>query len=286
MKHEAMNTLRSAQVKRIMQSFFTNAAPLFCCRANSRRDALCEDLLTLVLEVSGGAQHADTCRYIISQTNALQNAADWPLLYAEELSIAPELLCYFDRKAECLRQPGLDTVGTMDAEMLPDTVRQAGSDGYAWAIRTGACLNWMEADPWCSRENALRMWKILAFSGDLFAMAALEYGLRITGHEAQAQVWQQTRQICEAAGKQFLTILPADMAAQVSKEASEVAQLILSMRGVLRGSKGCLPMSVLQYAAESRDSMAQKLHTLCTGQDGFQLRLIQEQKNDGRQFGF
>ena len=281
-----MTMLRSAQVKRIMHSFFTNAAPLFCCRANSRRDAICEGLLALVLEVCGGTQYAETCRYIISQTNALQNAADWPLLYAEELSIAPELLCYFDRKAECLRQPGLDAVGTMDAEMLPDTVRQSGFDGYAWALRTGACLNWIEADPWCSRENALRMWKILAFSGDLFAMSALEYGLSVTGHEAKAQVWQQTRQICEAAGKQFLTILPADMTAQVSKEASETAQLILSMRSVLRNGNGRLPLSVLQYAAESRDSMAQKLHNLCTGQEGFQLRLIQEQKNDGRQFGF
>ena len=286
MKNERNEILQSAEIKHLMHTFFTLAAPVFYCRPGPEREAISQQLLELVLSVCQGQAHGETCRQLVADTDLMHSAADRILLRLEELPVSRELLSYYDMKAACLEQPGLSQSNIVDIQLLPETLRQSGINGLAWAIRTGACMNYLEADPWCNRENAIRMWKTLAFSGDVFAMRALEYAFTQAQQPQQAALWQQTRQLCENAAKQFLTVIPATMAVTVSGEAAEQAQLILSIRAVLRQTNGYLPLPMLQYAAESADPLQQKLHNLCAGQDGFQLRLVQERKNEGRQFGF
>ena len=286
MTNERNEILQSAEIKHLMHTFFTLAAPLFACRPSAARDELSQRMLELVLSVCHGQQHAETCRRIMDETDLMRSATDRILLRLEDLPISRELVSYFDMKAACLEQPGLPQANMVDIQLLPETLRQASLNGLAWAIRTGACLNYLQTDGWCNRENAVRMWKTLAFSGDAFAMQALEYAFTQAQQHQQATLWQQTRQLCENAAKQFLTVIPAAMAVTVSPEAAEQTQLILSIRAVLRQTNGYLPLPMLQYAAESGDPLPQKLHNLCAGQDGFQLRLVQERKNEGRQFGF
>lgn len=286
MKKNTTPTLQSAEIKQIMHAFFVNAAPLFCCRPSSARDALSEQILNFVLDVFDARSHEKICRQIADATNAMQHLTDGQLLHLNDLSIPGDLVCFFDMKAACMQQPGLPREMALDAGMLQTTVRQAGTTGHTWAIQTGACLNWLENDPWCSHENALRMWKLLAFSGDLFAMRALEYGLRAEGDPEQATMWKDVHRLCETASNQFLTILPTSLTAATSQEAADLAQLIISIRNRLYTSDGRLPLSMLQYAAESRDTFQQKTRTLCADQDGFLLKLVQEQKTDDRQFGF
>ena len=286
MKKDTTFTLQSAEIKQIMDAFFANTAPLFCCRPSCARDALSEQILNFVLDVFDAKCYEEICRQIADATNAMQHLADGQLLHLKDLAIPGDLVCFFDMKASCLQQPSLPKTMALDVGMLQATVRQAGMTGHAWAIRTGACLNWFENDPWCARENALRMWKLLAFSGDLFAMRALEYGLRAQGDPKQAAMWKDVHRFCETANNQFLTILPASLTAATSKEAAELAQLIISIRNRLYTDNGRLPLSMLQYAAESRDTLQQKTRTLCAEHDKFLLKLVQEQKSDSRQFGF
>ena len=286
MKKNTSPLLQSAEIKQLMHAYFTNAAPLFCCRPSSQRDALSRDLLNLVLEVLGAKDQELLCQQIIEATDAMQNVNDNLLLRLNDLAIPGELVCFFDMKAACMQQPGLPQTASLDIAMVHPFIREAGASERAWAIRTGACLNWLEADPWCSKENATRLWKLLAFSGDLFAMRALEYSVRSAGDLQRAAIWKEVHRLCETASNQFLTVLPASLSVTASKESADLAQLIISIRSKVCHGNGCLSMSTLQYAAESPDNLQQKLRMLCGEQNGFQWKLVQEQNRDSRQFGF
>ena len=60
MTNERNEILQSAEIKHLMHTFFTVAAPLFACRPSAARDGLSQQMLELVLSVCHGQQHAET----------------------------------------------------------------------------------------------------------------------------------------------------------------------------------------------------------------------------------
>ncbi len=285
MKKKGKLTLRSAQVKQIMGDYFKIAGPLLVCRSSAESQALSDRLLALVLDIYAHQELMPLCTQILRETDTMHNTSDSQLLRTGKLPVSEELLYYFETRAACLRQLDMQLPASFDMDLLLETVRKAGAGGVVWAIRLGACLNWLEVDGWSTGANALRLWKLLAFAGDEFAMRAMAHSLKTMGEPQKAQVWQQVHSLCERAGSQLLVALPPEMLAQVSKEAGDMATLIVSLRGVLWESKDRLPLAMLQYAAEGRDSLQQKLRNLCVGQNVFQLKLLQEQLDGQKPYG-
>ena len=61
MKKDTTFTLQSAEIKQIMDAFFANTAPLFCCRPSCARDALSEQILNFVLDVFDAKCYEEIC---------------------------------------------------------------------------------------------------------------------------------------------------------------------------------------------------------------------------------
>ena len=278
--------LQSAAVKQIMNEYFLHAAPLLCCRASSSRTSLLEQLLDLILQICDARQYRPVCAQIMQQTEALETVTDGLLLNMEECTVPQAMKCYFDMKLAAMCQPELPTPTTFDVDMLPERMWCAGASGVTWALRLGACLNWLGVGAGSSRENAVHIWRMLCCTGDHFAMLAMEHALRTLGNTKEAAMWKETRTLCNAARSQFLATIPPVLRATVSPEAANMALLIVSVRSSLRESNGYLPLPMLQYAADSQDPLPQKIRHLCGSQATFQLKLVQEQQDEGKQYGF
>ena len=95
MTNERYEILQSAEIKHLMHTFFTLAAPLFACRPSAARDELSQRMLELVLSVCHGQQHAETCRRIMDETDLMRSATDRILLRLEDLPISREEIADF-----------------------------------------------------------------------------------------------------------------------------------------------------------------------------------------------
>ena len=286
MKNTLTLSLENDIVRQCMQTYFFYGAPLLCCRANDRRKQLSDKLLHLILDIYDAGKYYTVCQQIILATDAMHTAADEILLNMSGTPVVDGMKCYFDMKAEALRQPELPVPMTMEADLLPQLVRRSGALGVAWALRMSACLNYLEVDYFSSRANALHIFKMLAYTGDEFAMRAVEYAMHATGDHVHADLWNKARQLFEAADRQFFTIIPPSMLSNANPDAADLALLILSIRTGLQENNGRLSLPMLQYATDSHDHIHEKIRNLCGKQALFQLKLLQQQQSAGKQYGF
>lgn len=282
MTNEQLALLSAPQTQQVMDAYFTQTAALYCCRSNTRRSQLSQQLLELILDIYDAVGLLELCRQILEQTEIIGTAADGQLLELAGNTVPEQLHCFCDMKAAALRQPELPPARSMDAALLPQMLEQAVAAGRPWALRLSACLNWLEIGPQACRENAIRFWRMLSCTGDEFALAALAYGYRKMDQPQEGQIWEQTASLFREARQQ---LLPTASRTGGCKEAQQRADLILAIYSSLNHAT-CLPLAAVQYAVDSADPLPQKIRQLCPNGGQLQLRLLEEQRPAQGQYGF
>ena len=133
----------------------------------------------------------------------------------------------------------------------------------------------------------MRYWTVLAYTGDRLSMQALEYAYAQQGNSEKAALWQQVRNICLEADRQFTITVPGQFLETATQETLEVAQVVLAVRRrCADDEKELLPIPLLQYAMDSQDDVETKLRNLYASPDTYHAMLAYQTRHEQKTVGF
>ena len=274
-------------LKKIMRRYFINTARLLLWRENQALEELERQILDLMLAVQGKGEYRDACLQVLADTESLQTLADCNMLKLSMGELSVEASSFFDMKADNLKYYQIQETQVFDMDILLMDNRQAVIEGDPGGLRLAACLSWLGLDPESSPEVALRYWKVLAYTGDYFAMEALEYACAQRGETAQSALWHTVREIFTEADRNFTITVPEHYLEIADKEAVNTAQVILAVRRrCADDGQENLPVLLLQYAIDSKDELEVKLQNLYAPPQEFQNLLTRNKQRKTRPLGF
>lgn len=273
-------------LKKIMRRYFINTARLLFWRNNGALDALERQILDLMLAVQGKTEYREACLQVLADTAQLQTLADCNVLKLSMGELSVEASSFFDMKADNLKYYEIQETQVFDMDILLMDNRQAVIEGDPGGLRLAACLSWLGLDSESSPDVALRYWKVLAYTGDYFAMEALEYAYAQRLEADQAAMWHRIREIFTEADRNFTITVPEHYLESADKEAVNTAQVILAVRRCCTDDgKERLPVLMLQYAIDSKDELDVKLQNLAPSQ-AFRNLMDGRKKQKTRPLGF
>lgn len=281
------NCLDRALLKKLMRRYFINTARLLLWRRNQALEDLEHRILDLMLAVQGKPQYRDACLQVLEDTAELQTLADCNVLKLSMGELSAEASSFFDMKADNLKYYQVQETQVFDMDILLMDNRQAVIEGDPGGLRLAACLSWLGLDSESSRSVALRYWKVLAYTGDYFAMEALEYAYAQQGEEDQRALWHTVREIFAEADRNFTITVPEHYLEQADREAVNTAQVILAVRRrCADDGQENLPVLLLQYAIDSKEEVEVKLQNLYAPPQEFQNMLTRRKQRGVRPLGF
>lgn len=276
-----------AQLKKIMRRYFINTARLLLWRSNAALEQLEGRILDLMLAVQGKTGYRDACLQVLADTAQLQTLADCNVLKLSMGELSVEASSFFDMKADNLKYYEVQETQVFDMDILLMDNRQAVIEGDPGGLRLAACLSWLGLDPESAPEVAMRYWTVLAYTGDYFAMEALEYAYTQRGEAHQAALWHTIREIFTEADRNFTITVPEHYLETTDKEAVNTAQVILAVRRCCTDDgKERLPVLMLQYAIDSKDELEVKLRNLYAPAQEYQYLLTHGKNRNTRPLGF
>lgn len=281
------NCLDRALLKKIMRRYFINTARLLLWRSNQALEDLEQRILDLMLAVQGKPEYRDACLQVLADTAGLQTLADCNVLKLSMGELSVEASSFFDMKADNLKYYQVQDTQVFDMDILLMDNRQAVIEGDPGGLRLAACLSWLGLDSESAPEVALRYWKVLAYTGDYFAMEALEYAYAQRGEAAQSALWHTVREIFTEADRNFSITVPEHYLEKEDKEAVNTAQVILAVRRrCADDGQEQLPVLLLQYAIDSKEDVEIKLQNLYSPAQAFQSMLTRNTHRAKRPLGF
>ncbi|MBQ4563053.1 MAG: hypothetical protein IJA58_01070 [Lachnospiraceae bacterium] len=276
-----------AELTELMRFYFMTVARLLRWKADERRCALEEKILDLILAIRGKTEYREACMEILDVTNLIQTMTDCAMIKLGGNLIRKDQCGFFELKAEALRAYQVNETMAFDPELMMTNNREAVTAGDTGALRLGAVLAWLGVDREASRETAIRHWQVLAYTGDYFAMQALEHAYRYREDDGNTAKWRKVQEICKAADRQFTFTVPAIYLRKADDEAVDTAQLILAVRSrCAEQKKEMLPLPLLRYAIESTDDLSVKLRNLYAEPAVYHVLLIQQSRIGHKQYGF
>ena len=269
--------------KKILKAYFENVGRLVCCRSCAASRELSREMIELLLDIFGRQELTDRCIEILNATEMLHTVMDCALLGAEGLPVPEEFRGYLDMKAQCLRKFDLHTPENFDRESLEQDAAQAAIRGNISAMRLSACMDWLSGN----RNRAIRCWTVLAYTGERFAMQALEYAFGQVTDESAIKLWQSVRKICDETDSRFSLAVPKAYFDGDEQLAAETAQIILIIRNRCAELQGkALPMAMIQYAIDSGDDFSRKVRNLCHAAEPYPVMLVNQRRQENRKYGF
>ncbi len=282
-----MKAENRAGLKKIMRRYFINTARLLFWLDNEAKADLENRILTLMLQVQGKQELLEDCRQVLRSTQTLQTIADCNVLKLSMGSLSVDQSSYFDMKADQVKYYEVRECQAFDMDILLMDNRQAVIDGDPGGLRLAACLSWLGLDPESDPAVALRYWQVLAYTGDYFAMEALEYAYGQRGEPDRAALWHTVREIFAEADRNFTIAVPEHYQQTAAPEALNTAQVILAVRRrCADDGQEKLPVLLLQYAIDSADPVETKLQNLYAPPEAFQTMLTRPAKRSSRPLGF
>lgn len=251
------------QLKKIMRRYFINTARLLLWRHNEALETLEQQILDLMLAVQGKTEYREECLQVLANTSELQTLADCNVLKLGMGEMSVEASSFFDMKADNLKYYQIQETQIFDMDILLMDNRQAVIEGDPGGLRLAAWLSWLGLDPESDPTVALRYWKVMAYTGDYFAMEALEYAYTQRNEPDQAAMWHTVREIFAEADRKFTLAVPEHYLETADKEAVNTAQVILAVRRrCADDGQEKLPVLLLQYAVDSKEDVETKLQNL------------------------
>ena len=274
-------------LKKIMRRYFITTGRLLFWSKNGGKDELERQILELMLAVQGKPQYLDACIQVLNATAEIQTMADCNMLKLATASMSVDQSSFFDMKADNIKYYQVQENQVFDMDILLMDNRQAVIDGDPGGLRLAACLSWLGLDTESSPDTALRYWQVLAYTGDYFAMEALEYAYGIRGETEKSALWRTVREIFADADKNFTITVPERYLKDTDQVAVNTAQVILAVRRrCADDGQEKLPMLLLQYAIDSNEDVAVKLQNLYAPPEAFQAMLTRVNRRSTRPLGF
>lgn len=275
------------ELKLIMNCYFQSTGRLLFWQRDEAMQVLEDKILEFLLTVMGKIQYLESCKALLDEVAPMQTISDSAVLKLSDSLVDRNLVSYFDLKADALRRYEIAQNQMFDMDILLMDNRQSVIDGDPGALALGACLSWLGLDPESSPAAALRYWTVLAYTGDRFAMQALQYAYARQGDESNAQLWEQILQIFCETDRLFTITVPAHFLNELRQDAVDTAQVILAVRRKCADdNQELLPIPLLQYAIDSHEDVATKLQNLYAPPETYHTMLARQTHKDPKPVGF
>ena len=263
------------ELKRLMRLWFVNTARLLFWQRDEDMRELETQLMSLFLNICGQAAYHSACMECLDDTASAQTVADCAMLKLSSSGLTKENASFFDMRSDSLKHYQISEQQTFDADILLMDTAQAIIDGDPGALRLGALLYWQQSE----EQAAIRYWTVLAYTGELFAMQALEYAYTKMGHTEQAELWKAIREIFQEADRRYIITVPEDLARCYGEQACNIAQVILAVRRCCADdNQELLPIPRLLYAIDSDDNVYTKLENLYAPPETYHSLLVRQSR--------
>jgi hypothetical protein len=274
------------ELKRLMRLWFANTARLLFWQRDEAVRELETQLMSLFLEICGKEAYHSACMECLDATASAQTVADCSMLKLSSSGLTRENASFFDMRADSLKHYQISEQQTFDGDILFMDTAQAIIEGDPGALRLGALLNWLPMGKETSADAAIRYWTVLAYTGELFPMQALEYAYTKQGCTAEAALWRAVSEIFREADRRYTITIPADLAQSYDEKSCNVAQVILAVRRCcMDDNQELLPIPRILYAIDSEDDVYTKLENLYAPPEAYHSLLVrQSRKNTIRGF--
>lgn len=274
-------------LKQLINCYFNATGRLLFWQRDDAMQVLEDQILELILTVLDKTEYLASCKKLLDDVAPMQTVSDRAVLKLSDSLVSRELVSYFDLKADALQRYEITQNQMFDMDILLMDNRKSVIDGDPGALALGACLSWLGLDPESSPAAAIRYWTVLAYSGDRFAMNALEYAYKAQKDENNAVLWQQIRQIFNETDRMFTITVPAHFLTELREDAVDTAQVILAVRRKCTDDgQELLPIPLLQYAIDSKEDVATKLQNLYAPPETYHTMLARQAHKENNPVGF
>ena len=274
-------------LKKLLREYYTTTGRLLFWKEDDAHRQLQEQILGLLLRISGKEEYFDACMERLRATTGLQTVTDCTMMRVSDELLDRELASFYDMRADLLKYYKVEETQAFDLDILLLDNDQAVISGEAGAMRLGAALSWLGIGREASADVALRYWTVVAYTGDQFAMQALAYAYGQLGREKDAKKWQTVREIFQEADRLFTIAVPERFLEEAEEDAVDTAQVILAVRRRCADDKEeLLPIPLLQYAIDSPEDVMVKLQNLYAPPETYHTMLVRRRNRTPRTVGF
>lgn len=282
-KKDGMPQMGEKELSRLAVTYFENTRSLVCYRPSPELADLTERLLRLVMAICKSSLDGNACWDLLSQTQTMQTVMDARLFQENVATFAPRVRIWMGQKARCILHMDVHTGAFFEESALAEAMRWGTEQGKRQDMRLYACLCWLDGD----HQKAMRLWQLLAYAGETFAMDALAYGEKTGQSSPKGLSWEQIR--CQYTRlSERMAILPEKSEkAPGNKALADTVQLILATRDLCRQqSEEKLPLHILQYAADAEATIEEKLRNLQASSTEHIAMLRRQTEEGERTYGF
>lgn len=281
------NTIDPMELKQLLRLYYATTGRLLFWKNCEELQRLEEQILGLILKICGEEVYTLSCEAILRETQLLHTVTDCAMLKISDGLLEEHFASYYDMRADMLKYYDIQEQQAFDMDILILDNNQAIIDGEPGALRLGACMNWLGLWEQASKDAALRYWTVLAYTGDRFAMRALEYVYIQNQDEKQAKKWATILEIFREADRLFTITVPEKFLEQADAETIDTAQVILAVRRrCADDGKELLPIPLLQYAIDSPEDVAMKLQNLYAPPETYHTMLARQKNKGVKPVGF
>lgn len=244
--------------------------------------AIEREILSLLFAFADRSEQFDGCWENVQKAQRIQTCTDEMLLDAGEIGY--DILS--DIKMQTLSALNISKQKKFDAVLFADTVRERADNGLRADCKLLACMNWLGTAVPQNRHVALKIWSLLAASGDFDATQMLIGGYERLGNTAQAEKWRHVLDILRTEYDSFSPVALRSRYAAYSEEELELANLILfATHKSMSATARKIDRPMLTYLLESGESYASKMRRL-HDDTNYSYLLYIEDRYAGRHFGF
>ena len=273
-------------LKQLLREYYATTGRLLFWKEDDAQRQLQEQIMGLLLRISGKEEYFDACMDRVRSTIRLQTVKDCAMLRVSDGLLERELASYYDMRADMLKYYKIAETQSFDLDILLLDNDQAVIAGEIGAMRLGAVMSWLGIGREASPDTALRYWTVVAYTGDQFAMQALACAYAELGRQEEAAKWQTVREIFREADRLFTITVPERFQEEAQEDAVDTAQVILAVRRCCADdNKELLPIPLLLYAIDSPEDVSVKLQNLYNPPETYHAMLARR-KHTPRTVGF
>lgn len=269
------------KVTEILKSYYDTIETLLeyqCCKESL---AVEHDILSMLFEFADCKEQFAHCWQAVEKAQCFQTCTDEVFLKASTMDY--DVLSGI--KMQALAKLNITKQKKFDVFLFADTVRERANRGRRSDCKLLACMNWLGLIVAQDKPIALKIWSILAVSGDLDAMQMLIRGYA-DHDDAQATKWRHVHTIVQTEYQNFSPVALRTKYPAFPEAELELANLIMCIanRAGLDSAQE-IDRPMLTYILESGESYASKMRRLHENTN-YCFVLYNEDRYTDRHFGF
>lgn len=244
------------KVTGILKSYYDTVETLLEYQCCAESLAIEHAILALLFDFADCSEQFARYRQAVDAAQCIQTCSDEVFLSASTIDY--DVLSGI--KMQTLAKLNITKLKKFDPFLFADTVRERAGRGRRADCKLLACMNWLGLIVGQNKPIALKIWSLLAVSGDLDAMQMLIRGYAAVHDDAQAEKWRHVHTIVQTEYENFSPVALRTEHPAFSDAELELANLIMCIASRSdAASAQAIDRPMLTYILESGESYASKM---------------------------